>query len=135
MTVVSSIDLSANWGPPPSQGNRPTCLAFTASELNRNLSGFAVADLPNQHHIRILTQNGSQTASKCHIYLGVYLRLADTLEFILDRVFDRHDIAFAGIEAAQCGIEGGALTRPCRTGDKDNAMWPLDQFIDLPPIR
>lgn len=39
MTVVSSIDLSANWGPPRSQGNRPTCLAFTASELNRNLSG------------------------------------------------------------------------------------------------
>lgn len=39
MTVVSSIDLSANWGPPQSQGNRPTCLAFTASELNRNLSG------------------------------------------------------------------------------------------------
>ena len=39
MTVVSSIDLSANWGPPRSQGNRPTCLAFTASELNRNLNG------------------------------------------------------------------------------------------------
>ncbi len=39
MTVVSSIDLSASWGPPQSQGNRPTCLAFTASELNRNLSG------------------------------------------------------------------------------------------------
>lgn len=39
MTVVSSIDLSASWGPPQSQGSRPTCLAFTASELNRNLSG------------------------------------------------------------------------------------------------
>ena len=39
MTVVSSIDLSANWGPPQAQGNRPTCLAFTASELNRALSG------------------------------------------------------------------------------------------------
>lgn len=39
MTVVSSIDLSANWGPPQLQGSRPTCLAFTASELNRNLSG------------------------------------------------------------------------------------------------
>lgn len=39
MTIVSSIDLSTNWGPPQAQGNRPTCLAFTASELNRNLSG------------------------------------------------------------------------------------------------
>lgn len=39
MTVVSSIDLSETWGPPQSQGNRPTCLAFAASELNRNLIG------------------------------------------------------------------------------------------------
>lgn len=43
MTVVSSIDLSVNWEPPRSQGNRPTCLAFTASELNRNLSGTDLA--------------------------------------------------------------------------------------------
>lgn len=39
MTIVSSIDLSANWEPPRSQGDRPTCLAFAASELNRNLIG------------------------------------------------------------------------------------------------
>lgn len=39
MTVISSIDLSEKWGPPQFQGDRPTCLAFAASELNRNLSG------------------------------------------------------------------------------------------------
>lgn len=39
MTVISSIDLSAKWGPTRVQGDRPTCLAFVASELNRNLSG------------------------------------------------------------------------------------------------
>lgn len=43
MSVVASIDLSLNWGPPRSQGNRPTCLAFTASELNRDVGGTASA--------------------------------------------------------------------------------------------
>jgi len=39
MTVISSLDLSVNWGPTLFQGDRPTCLAFAASELNRDLSG------------------------------------------------------------------------------------------------
>ncbi len=39
MTVISSFDLSASWGPTSFQGDRPTCLAFAASELNRDLSG------------------------------------------------------------------------------------------------
>ena len=39
MSVVPSIDLAASWDPPMAQGDRPTCLALTASELNRNLCG------------------------------------------------------------------------------------------------
>lgn len=39
MTMISSIDLATTWGPTQVQGNRPTCLAFVASELNRHLSG------------------------------------------------------------------------------------------------
>lgn len=39
MTMIPSIDLARKWGPPLPQGDRPTCLAFAVSELNRNLSG------------------------------------------------------------------------------------------------
>lgn len=35
MTVIASVDLAAGWGPVPTQGLRPTCLAFALSELNR----------------------------------------------------------------------------------------------------
>lgn len=43
MTVISTIDLSMKWRPAPVQGNRPTCLAFAASELNRDLNGSSSA--------------------------------------------------------------------------------------------
>jgi len=38
MSVTANIDLSASWGPTLVQGARSTCLAFAASELNRDLN-------------------------------------------------------------------------------------------------
>ena len=98
--------------------------------LDGDLGGFAIADFPHQYHIRILAQYGAQAAGESHIDFGVDLSLADALQLILHRIFNGHDIAFVGVEAAEGGIQGSAFPRPGRPGDQNNAVWPGDQRVD-----
>lgn len=39
MSILSKMDLSGQFGPARNQGQRPTCMAFTASDLNRATCG------------------------------------------------------------------------------------------------
>ena len=52
------------------------------TRLNRYFGGFQIPDLTNHDDIRILTENGTQPAGKGHVYLGVYLGLANTGQVI-----------------------------------------------------
>lgn len=51
MSIITNVDLSAGWGPPHSQGMRPTCLAFALSDLNRHANS-AVSTLSAEYLYR-----------------------------------------------------------------------------------
>jgi hypothetical protein len=69
--------------------------------LDGDLRGFEVADFADHDHVRVLAQDGAQGLGKGQVDLGIDLGLADAGQFVLDRVFHRHDVALAGVQALQ----------------------------------
>ena len=69
------------------------------ARLHGDLRGFKVTDLTDHDHVRVLSEDGAQTAGKAHIYAGIHLRLTNAVEVILDGIFHRHDVAGAGIQS------------------------------------
>ena len=63
------------------------------ARLHGDLRGLQVADFADQHHVRVLAQDGAQAAREGHLDLGVDLGLADAVDVVLDRILDRHDVA------------------------------------------
>ena len=98
--------------------------------LNGDLGGFAIADFAHQHYVRILAQDGAQAAGEGHLDFGVDLGLAYALQLILHRIFNGHDVALPGVEAAEGGVERRAFPGAGRTGDQDDAVRAGDQRID-----
>src|SRR3546814_13250415 len=86
--------------------------------LHRDFRGLEIADFTNHHYVRILAQYRSQASCKRHLDLGVDLRLADAVDVILDRIFNRHDVAAAIVEHAQRRSEelrvGNECVSKCR---------------------
>ncbi|OIQ70742.1 hypothetical protein GALL_476410 [mine drainage metagenome] len=90
--------------------------------LNRNLRGLKVTDFTDHDDVRVLPQNGAQGLGKVKFDLRVDLGLPDTGEFILDRVFDGHDVVAPGVQPRQRRIQGGGFARAGRAGDQHNAV-------------
>ena len=102
--------------------------------LNGNLGRFQIPDFPHHHHIRILTQDGTKPSGKSHVHLGVDLGLAYPLKIVFDRIFNRQDIAILGVDFRQRRIEGGTLTRTCRSGNQNDAVGLANKTGDLLPV-
>src|SRR5690606_11778159 len=69
--------------------------------LHRDLGCLAVTYLADHYHVRVLAQDRTQAARESHVDLAVDLRLANALQVILDRIFDREDVARAGVQTDQ----------------------------------
>src|SRR5262249_52029796 len=100
--------------------------------LYGNLRGLEVADLADQHYVRILAQDGAQPARERHFDLGVDLRLADAVDVVLDRVFDRHDVLGVVVEALERRVERGRLAGSGRTRDKPAAVRLVNELVHGP---
>ncbi|MNS74569.1 hypothetical protein D3C72_1080500 [compost metagenome] len=98
--------------------------------LNGDLRGFEIADFANHDDVRVLTQDRAQGLGKGQVDLGVDLCLADAGQFIFDRVFHRHDVALAGIELAQRGIQRGGFARARGPGHQHDAVWLGHQLFE-----
>ncbi len=61
--------------------------------LDRDLRGLAVADLSDQDDVGVLPEDGPEAVREGDVGQLVDLALVDVLEHVLDRVFDRHDVA------------------------------------------
>ena len=61
--------------------------------LHRDLRGLAVADLADEHDIRVLPQDGASAAAKVSPAFSLHLHLHDVLaQPVFDRVFHRDDV-------------------------------------------
>ena len=99
--------------------------------LHRDLRGFVVADFANHDDVRILAQDGAQRLGEVQIDFRIHLGLADTGEFILDRVFHRHDVGMRRVQHLQRRVQGGGFARTCGAGDQHNAVRLLHQVFKL----
>ena len=99
--------------------------------LHGDLRGLEVADFADHHHVRVLAQDGAQSARERHLDARVDLRLADAVDVVLDRVLDRHDVARAVVDAIERGIQRRGLARAGRTGDEQDAVRLVDQLVDV----
>ena len=65
-------------------------------QLQRGFHRFEVAQLADEHHVRVLAQRGAQRHAEA-LRVGVQLALVDQRGLVLvevfDRVFDREDVA------------------------------------------
>ncbi|MCY1455500.1 hypothetical protein D9M71_726380 [compost metagenome] len=93
--------------------------------LHRNLGGLPIADLAHHDHVRVLSQDGTQTTGEGHVDLAVDLSLADAGKVVLDRVFDGEDIARYLVEVRKRGVQRRGLAGTGGPGDQENAMWFL----------
>ena len=90
--------------------------------LGGNFGGFAIANLTDQNHIRILTQNSAQAAGKGHTGAEVNLCLANSGKIIFHWIFDSHNIALLTIHLLQGSIERGGFTGTGGPGHQNNTV-------------
>jgi hypothetical protein len=53
--------------------------------------------------------DGAQSAREGHLDLGVYLRLADAVDVVLDRILDRQNVARVVVDALECRVQRRGL--------------------------
>ncbi len=103
--------------------NQVTRQAIACTAISR---GFEVADFADHDDVGVLAQDRAQAAREGHLDLGVDLGLADAVDVVLDRIFDRQDVAARVVDALeQRRVKRGGLARTRRTGDEQDAVRPV----------
>lgn len=99
--------------------------------LHRNLGGLTVANFPDHHHVRVLTQNGAQPAGKGHVHARVNLRLPHPFQLVLNRIFHGQNVAFVAVQRREYGVQRGTFTGTRRAGNEDDPVRAVDQPFQL----
>ena len=77
--------------------------------LDRDLRGLGVTDFADHDLVRIVTQNRTQPAGKRQPFLLVDRNLRDAAQLILDRILNRDDLVFVGLDLVDRGVQRGRL--------------------------
>ena len=80
-----------------------------------DLGGLGVADLADQHDVRVLAQNGAQLPGEGQARPLVDVGLADAVQFVLDRVFAGDDVG-GRRAAARSARRTASSSCPTRSG-------------------
>src|SRR5882757_6607550 len=102
------------------------------ARLHSDLRGLEVTDLTDHDDVRVLTQNGTQSAGEGHLNLRVHLRLPDAVDVVLDRILDGHDVLRVVVQALEGGVQSRRLTGAGRARDEQNAVRLVDELVDQP---
>ncbi len=97
--------------------------------LHRDTRGVDVSDLADEDRVGVLAQNRAKPVGERDAGLLVDPDLVDVLEDVLDRVFDRHDIALVVVDRGERGVERRGLPRTGRTRADDHAVRRADQLL------
>src|SRR5262249_41898026 len=102
--------------------------------LHRNLRGFLVANFTDEHHVRVVTQDGTQPACKGHAGLFIHLDLVDPLELIFHRVLDGDDLADLVVDRVQGAVKSGGLAAARRPGYQRNSVGHFQHALENLPF-
>ena len=78
--------------------------------LHGDACGLHVADLADEDGVRVLPQNRLEAGRERDASGLVDLDLVDGREGVLDRILDRHDVAFRAVDLAERPVECGGLS-------------------------
>ena len=98
--------------------------------LNRNLSGFKVANLTNQDDVRILSKEGPQQLGERQFLVRIDLALDETINVVFNGILSRQNFGLGVIEFIEAGVQRGGLARTSRPGDDHNAIGAFDQVTN-----
>ena len=96
--------------------------------LNGVLGRLQVADFADQHHVRVMTQNGPQRTGERQPDLGMDLNLIDAGQLVFDRVFRGDDLRVRTVDFDQRTVERRGLTGPGRAGHQNDAVRQPNQL-------
>jgi hypothetical protein len=97
--------------------------------LDGNFGGFRIADFADQHHVGIVAQDGAQAARKGQPGFFRDLDLVDSFQPVLDRVFDRDDLAFDTIDFLQRRVQRCGLAAARRAGHQNDAVGQAENAL------
>ena len=97
--------------------------------LHGDLRRLLIADFTDEHDVGIVAENRAQAAGKRQAGFFRHLDLVHALELILDRIFDRDDLALGVVNFVERGIERRRLAGARRTGDEHDAVGELEHAL------
>ena len=89
---------------------------------------FQISNFTDQHNIRIVSEDTSQTCCKGQSDLGMHLNLVDTLELILDRILGGDDLRVFTLDFIQRAVECRCLSSTRRPRHQQDAVRKSDKF-------
>src|SRR5579863_4015006 len=102
--------------------------------LNRNLRSLGVANFVDHDLVRIVTQNGAQSAGKGQTLFLIDRDLRDAANLIFDRVLDGDDFVFVGLDLADGCVQRRGFTAPSWSRDQHHAIRFLDVAAEFAQI-
>ena len=93
--------------------------------FERDFRGLFISDLADQHHVRVLPEQGSQNNGKCSVHGLVDLGLVHEIENLLDWVFDGNeiDVRTRIPDLLKDGINRCRLAAAGWPGDQNDPAW------------
>ena len=97
--------------------------------LDGNLSRLKIPDFADHDHVWVLPQDSAQGLGKVQINFGVDLGLANARQFVLNRVFHRHDVAGTGVQPLKRCIQRCGFSGAGRSGNQNDTVRLRDQVF------
>src|SRR6202011_151560 len=102
--------------------------------LNRDLRGFRVADFTHHDLVRVVTQDGTQSAGESEALFLVHRNLRDAVDLVFHRIFNCDDLVFVGLDFIQCGVERGGFAAASWSSHQHHAVGFKDVAAELAQI-
>src|SRR5258706_5547025 len=102
--------------------------------LNRYLRCFIVSNFADHDFVRVVAQDGTQSASKRQPFFLINGNLRDAANLIFNGVFDGDDLVFVGFNLVDSGVQSGRFTRAGWARDQHHSVWLADVPAKLPHI-
>ena len=98
--------------------------------MDGDLRRLEIADLADHDDVRILPDDGAQSAGERQSDLRPDGDLVDPFELVFHGIFDRDDLLLRHIDLVERGVEGGRLPRTRGPGDEDDAVGLVDEAVE-----
>ena len=95
--------------------------------LNGGARGLEIADFPDHHHVRVVTQDGAQARLEGHAHLMVDGDLVDALKMVFNGVLDGQHLERWAHDFVERRVECGGLAGASRAGHQNNPVRAFDQ--------